>query len=85
MTGSRPSTGLLTGSKADYKVCFGKGSAGSDQFGSDEKELNYVRHFAIKSATDDIEVFQFNTAIARIMELVNALTNMMRWKTGTLS
>ena len=50
-----------------------KGSAGSDQFGSDEKELNYVRHFAIKSATDDIEVFQFNTAIARIMELVNAL------------
>lgn len=50
-----------------------KGTAGYDQFGPNEKELNYTRHYAIKSATEDIEVFQFNTAIARLMELINAL------------
>ena len=50
-----------------------KGSKGSDQFGPNEKELNYTRHYAIKSVTEDTEVFQFNTAIARIMELINAL------------
>jgi len=32
-----------------------------------------VRHYAIKGVTEDAERFQFNTAIARIMELVNAL------------
>lgn len=41
--------------------------------GSEEKELNYVRNFAIKGVTEDSERFQFNTSIARIMELVNAL------------
>lgn len=41
--------------------------------GSAEKELNFVRHFAIKGVTEDSERFQFNTSIARIMELVNAL------------
>ncbi|SNX53341.1 leucine--tRNA ligase [Thermoanaerobacterium sp. RBIITD] len=41
--------------------------------GSDEKELNYVRNYTIKSVTEDAEKFQFNTAIARLMELVNAL------------
>ena len=44
-----------------------------DNMGSDEKELNFVRHNTIKSVTHDTEKFQFNTAIARIMELVNAL------------
>ncbi|ABY95587.1 MULTISPECIES: leucine--tRNA ligase [Thermoanaerobacter] len=44
-----------------------------DDMGKDEKELNYVRHYAIKGVTEDAERFQFNTAIARIMELVNAL------------
>jgi len=38
-----------------------------------EKELNYVRHMAIKGVTKDSEVFQFNTSIAKIMELLNAL------------
>jgi len=42
-------------------------------FGSAEKELNYIRNFAIKGVTEDAERFQFNTSIARIMELVNAL------------
>ena len=41
--------------------------------GSDEKELNFVRNSTIKSVTADTEQFQFNTAIARLMELVNAL------------
>ena len=41
--------------------------------GPDEKELNLVRHNAIKSVTTDSEQFQFNTAIARLMELVNAI------------
>jgi len=50
-----------------------KGTPGSDRFGPEEKELNYVRHYAIKCATEDTEIFQFNTAIARIMELINAL------------
>ena len=50
-----------------------KDTKGSDQFGPNEKELNYIRHYAIKSVTEDTEVFQFNTAIARLMELINAL------------
>lgn len=41
--------------------------------GRDERELDYVLHNAIKSITADTERFQFNTAIARIMELVNAI------------
>lgn len=39
-----------------------------------EKELNYWRHFAIKGVTEDAEKLQFNTAIARLMELTNALS-----------
>ncbi|MEG0771876.1 leucine--tRNA ligase [Clostridium sp.] len=38
-----------------------------------EKELNYWRHFAIKGVTEDSEKLQFNTAIARLMELTNVL------------
>ena len=39
----------------------------------DDKELNFVRHTAIKGATQDTDRFQFNTSISRCMELVNAL------------
>ncbi|HKL94031.1 MAG TPA: class I tRNA ligase family protein, partial [Clostridia bacterium] len=42
-------------------------------FGDAEKELNYVRNATIKSVNNDIDIFSFNTAIARIMELVNAI------------
>jgi leucyl-tRNA synthetase len=45
----------------------------TDDMGKAEKELNYVRHFAIKGATFDTERFQFNTAISRTMELVNTM------------
>lgn len=46
---------------------------GKTEFTREEKELNYLRHSTIKRVTDDMEVFSFNTAIARIMELVNGL------------
>lgn len=42
-------------------------------FSKAEKELNYVRNATIKSVSADIESFSFNTAIARIMEFVNAI------------
>lgn len=38
-----------------------------------ESELLYALHYAIKNVTADLDTFSFNTAIARIMELVNAL------------
>ena len=38
-----------------------------------DKRLNYVRSYSIKSAGADIERFQFNTSISRSMELLNAL------------
>ena len=39
-----------------------------------EKELNYARNYAIKCVDRDFEVFSFNTAIARLMEYLTALT-----------
>jgi len=51
----------------------GSNKSGSNQYGPDEKELAFVRNTAIKSVTEDADRFQFNTSIARLMELVNAL------------
>ena len=48
--------------------------AATDSFGSDEKELNRVRHCTIKAVDADYNEFSFNTAVARMMELVNALS-----------
>ena len=45
-------------------------SAGSKGY---DKELLYAVNYAIKSVGFDIERFQFNTAISRVMELMNAL------------
>jgi leucyl-tRNA synthetase len=39
-----------------------------------EKALLRSVHYAIKSVTEDMENFSFNTSIARLMELTNALT-----------
>ncbi|MBU3227156.1 leucine--tRNA ligase [Clostridium algidicarnis] len=50
-----------------------------------EKELNYWRHFAIKNVTSDSEILQFNTAIARIMELTTALSKYMNESQKNLS
>ena len=49
------------------------GRESSKPYGSAEKELNYVRNMAIKCVGEDAGRFQFNTSIARLMELVNAL------------
>lgn len=51
-------------------------SCGMDEMplGKEEKELNFVRYNTIKHVTRDYENFDFNTAVARMMELVNALT-----------
>ena len=43
-----------------------------------EKELNFWRHTAIKGVTEDGDKMQFNTAIARMMEFVNALSKYMQ-------
>ena len=47
--------------------------SGERPFGKAEKELNYVRHNTIKAVTVDYDTFDFNTAVARMMELLNAL------------
>ncbi len=41
--------------------------------GKEEQELNRILHNSIKGATEDTERFHFNTAISRIMELVNGI------------
>lgn len=43
------------------------------QKGAAERELDFIRANAIKSVGFDLERFQFNTAIARMMEFVNAI------------
>ncbi|MBR2325334.1 MAG: class I tRNA ligase family protein, partial [Clostridia bacterium] len=44
-----------------------------EPFGTEEKALDYARNFAISRIAKDMEAFSFNTAIARLMELVNAI------------
>ena len=44
-------------------------------FGKEEKELNFVRNSTVKLMTENIKAFSFNTAIARLMEFVNAMYN----------
>lgn len=39
----------------------------------EEKELDYIRNYTIQKVTADMEIFSFNTAVARLMELVNAV------------
>lgn len=46
---------------------------GKAELGKEEKELNFVRNHSIKGVTKDAEIFQFNTSIAKLMELLNAL------------
>lgn len=49
-----------------------------------EKELNFWRHTAIKGVTEDGDKMQFNTAIARMMEFVNALSKYLSEDTKNL-
>ncbi len=48
-----------------------KGKEGG--MGAAEKELNFVRNNSVKQISRDVEAFSFNTAVARLMEYVNAL------------
>ncbi len=48
-----------------------------NQMGKAEEEVNFVLHNTIKQVNHDLEIFQFNTAIARLMELVNAMYKYM--------
>ncbi len=41
--------------------------------GKAEKELNFVRNNTIKGVSEGLEQFSFNTALARMMEYVNAI------------
>ncbi len=45
-----------------------------NSLGKDEKELLYATNYAIKCIDNDMESFSFNTAVARLMELLNALS-----------
>ena len=41
--------------------------------GKEEKDLNYVLNYSIDKISHDLDNFQFNTGVARLMELVNAM------------
>ena len=47
--------------------------ANKAELGKAEKELDYVKNYAVKNITRDVEMFSFNTSLARLMEYVNAL------------
>ncbi|MGL5148985.1 MAG: leucine--tRNA ligase [Clostridium sp.] len=49
-----------------------------------EKELNFWLHNTIKSVSEDAEKLQFNTAIARMMEFINALSKYANEETKNL-
>ena len=55
-----------------------KAGNGKTTIDKDEKELNFWRHTAIKGVTEDSDKMQFNTAIARMMEYVNALSKYLQ-------
>lgn len=44
------------------------------EIGKNEKDLLYAANYAIKAVDRDMETFSFNTAVARLMELVNAIS-----------
>ena len=46
----------------------------NNEISKNEKDLLFATNHAIKSVDRDMESFSFNTAVARLMELVNALT-----------
>ena len=49
-----------------------------------EKELNFWLNNAIKGVTEDADKMQFNTAIARMMEFINALSKYLQEETKNL-
>lgn len=59
-------------------VAIKEGTNNKSTLDNEEQELNFWRHTAIKGVTEDGDKMQFNTAIARMMEFVNALTKYMQ-------
>ncbi len=49
-------------------------NAKNAQITKEEKDLLYAANYAIKCVDRDMDNFSFNTAVARLMELLNALT-----------
>ena len=47
----------------------------TDNLGKEEKELEIVLNYTIQKVSYGIDTFQFNTSIARMMELFNAIRN----------
>ena len=50
---------------------------GAKEMDSNEKKLDFVRNFTIGAVTHDLDLMQFNTSIARLMEYLNALNDYM--------
>ncbi len=46
----------------------------NNEIGKAEKDLLYVANYTIKCVDKDMEEFSFNTSVARLMELLNALS-----------
>ena len=53
---------------------FQGGGLENEPYGEEEKMLDYALSYAISHVKKDMEAFSFNTAIARMMELTNALS-----------
>jgi len=54
----------------------------SDLSGAD---MDYIMHNTIKSVTKDLEHFQFNTSVSRLMEFYNAISKYQRKKEHSYS
>ncbi len=63
-----------------------KEKGNSSKYGDEEKELDFVLNRTIKEVASNFETFSFNSAVARIMELVNAMYkyDILKEKNGEL-
>ncbi|WP_195986615.1 leucine--tRNA ligase [Clostridium sp. D53t1_180928_C8] len=61
------------------------GDNNKDTMDKAEKELNFWLNNAIKGVTEDADKMQFNTAIARMMEFINALSKYVQEETKNLA
>ncbi len=50
-------------------------SDSGSEIGKREKDLDFARNSTIKAITKDLEIMQFNTSLARMMEFLNALND----------
>ncbi len=56
-----------------FNKIFAMPDENADKYGAEEKELDFVLNNTIKSVDNDMNALSYNTAIARLMELTNAL------------